>query len=120
MFTFRWAISQAADGRFAEGGRGAEDAFIMPDELARRLPVGRAEAALELHFDRLARVPLVPNSGRTRAPREVPCLRQAASRQRDVLGKFLAARDHPRLVIGREPHRLSLVELRVLKRRQPE
>jgi len=36
------------------------------------------------------------------------------------LGEFLAACDHTRLVVRREPHRLSLVELRVLKSCQPE
>ena len=38
----------------------------------------------------------------------------------DVLSEILAASDHTRLVIGREPHRLSLIELGVLKCCQPE
>ena len=37
-----------------------------------------------------------------------------------LLGEFLAACDHTRFVIRRKPHRLSLVELRVLKCCQPE
>jgi len=36
-----------------------------------------------------------------------------------VLGEFLAACDHSRLVVRREPHRLRLVELGVLKCCQP-
>jgi hypothetical protein len=37
-----------------------------------------------------------------------------------VLGEFLAACDHSRLVVRRKPHRLSLVEFGVLKCCQPE
>jgi hypothetical protein len=37
-----------------------------------------------------------------------------------MLDEFLAACDHTRLVKRREPHSLSLVELRILKGRQPE
>ena len=37
-----------------------------------------------------------------------------------MLGEFLAARDHTRLVVRRKTHRLSLVKLGVLKCCEPE
>src|ERR1035437_5259000 len=43
------------------------------------------------------------------------CVRAASPRHSDMLHKFLAACDHTRLVVRREPHDLALVELRVLK-----
>src|SRR5436190_285807 len=43
---------------------------------------------------------------------------QQAARQSDVLSQILATRDNPRLAKGREPHRLRLIKLRILKRGQ--
>lgn len=45
---------------------------------------------------------------------------EAPARQSDVMGVILGARDDTPLVIGRQAHRLSSVELRVLKRSQPK
>ena len=93
----------------------------MPGELLDSLLLAGPKLSLEVHFDRLARVTFIPNFGPDLVRFE-KCqrLRQAASRHRDVLGEFLTARDHTRFVISREPHRLSLVELGILKRRQPQ
>jgi len=80
---------------------------------------GTAEADLELRFNRRARVPLVPNVG----PDLVPSRRASVSRDiheaRRCVGEFLAACDHSRLVVRREPHRLRLVELG-FEMRQPD
>ncbi|MCY1300366.1 hypothetical protein D9M70_499290 [compost metagenome] len=45
---------------------------------------------------------------------------QAATRQCNVLGKILGATNHAWLVPNWQAHGLSLVELRILKRRQPD
>ena len=45
---------------------------------------------------------------------------ETASRKTDVMRVVLGAGDDARLVVRRQPHRLRLVELRILKRRQPE
>ena len=81
----------------------------------------RPKLTLELRFNRRARVPFVPNFGPDLVRLEKSQgLRQTSARHGDMLGEFLAACDHTWLVVRREPHRLSLVELWVLKCRQPE
>ena len=44
---------------------------------------------------------------------------QAATREGNMLRMLFGARDDPRFVVGRQPHGLRPVELRVLKRGQP-
>ena len=81
----------------------------------------RPKLTPELGFNRRACVSFVPHFGPNLVCLEkCHALRQASTRHSDVLGKFLAACDHTRLVVRRESHRLSLVELGVLKCRQPE
>ena len=43
---------------------------------------------------------------------------EAPARQADVMRVILGARDHARLSVGGQPHRLRLVELGILKGRQ--
>ena len=45
---------------------------------------------------------------------------QAAPRQTDVLSAVLGTSDDARLVVGRQAHRLCLVELGILKGSQPD
>ena len=45
---------------------------------------------------------------------------EAPSWQADVMGVILSARNDARLVVRGQPHRLRLVELRILKRRKPK
>ena len=45
---------------------------------------------------------------------------QATAWQTDVLRKFLGTGDDARLVVGRQAHRLRLVELGILKCGQPD
>src|SRR5437762_14187605 len=47
-------------------------------------------------------------------------LGQTPTRQSDVVGEILAARDYSRLVKCEKPHRLCLIEFRILKCGQPE
>ena len=47
-------------------------------------------------------------------------LGQTPTRQCNVVGKILAARDYSRLVKCGKPHRLCLIEFRILKCGQPE
>jgi hypothetical protein len=79
------------------------------------------ELTLELHFNRCARKPFVPNFGPDLVRLEKSqCLRETSTGHSDVLGEVLAAGNHTRLVVRREPHRLSFVELGILKCRQAE
>ena len=81
----------------------------------------RSKLTLELRFNRRARIPFVPNFGPDLVRfKKSQGLRQTSTRHSDMLDKFLAACDYTRLVVRREPHGLSLVELRVLKCCQPE
>src|SRR5258707_9951065 len=48
------------------------------------------------------------------------CLSQAPTRQSNVVGEILAARDYSRLVECGKPHCLGLIEFRILKCGQPE
>jgi hypothetical protein len=45
---------------------------------------------------------------------------EAAARQRDVPRVILGAGNDAWLVVGREPHRLRVIKLRVLKGRKPQ
>src|SRR6266576_4507871 len=47
-------------------------------------------------------------------------LGQTSTRQSNVVGDILAARDYSRLVKCGKPHRLCLIEFRILKCGQPE
>src|SRR5260370_2057424 len=47
-------------------------------------------------------------------------LGQTPTRQSNVVGEILAARDYSRLVECGKPHRLCLIEFRILKCGQPE
>src|ERR1019366_6204346 len=99
----------------------AQDTFVVGGDLRDGFLLERPKLPPELRFNRRARVSFVPNFGPDLVRLEKrQGLRQASTRHSDVLGKFLAACDHTRLVVRRESHRLSLVELGVLKCRQPE
>jgi hypothetical protein len=110
-----------SNGCFSESSRSAEDAFIEGRNLGDGFLLGRPKLALKLGFDRHAQEPFVPNLWPNLVRFEKSqSLRETTPRDRDVLNKFLAARDYARLVVCREPHSLGFVEFRVLKSCQPQ
>ena len=77
------------------------------------------QLAVKDDVDLRALCALVPDT--VTNPERLECLLnvvEAASRQRDVMRVILCAGDHTRLVVGGQPHRLRLVELGILKRRE--
>ena len=117
----RLAISHAATGRLPERRRSAEDAFVAGSDPRDGLLLKRSKLALELCLNRCARVPFIPHFGPDLVRFEkCQSLRQTPTRHRDMLDEFLAAGYHAGFIVRREPHRLRLVKLRVLKGCQPE
>ena len=80
-----------------------------------------SEVPLEGHTQRSARVTLVANDcASAHVGERLAKIVEAPARETDVTRVILSAGDDARLVVGRQPHRLRLVELGILKRRQPK
>ena len=90
------------NGSFSECRGSAEDAFVVAGDLRDGFLLERPKLPLELRFNRRARVPFVPNFGPDFVRFEKSLgLRQTSARYRYMMGKFRAACDHARLVVGR-------------------
>ena len=109
------------NGCLAKSSRSAENAFVMPGDVLDSFLLEWPKCSLELGFNRCPCksfvVNLWPNLVRLKKSQ---CLRQTSTRHGDVLREFLAASDHARFIVSRQPHSLSLVEFRVLKCCKPE
>src|SRR5207249_4653724 len=105
----------------AERGWCAQDAFVMPERLMYRLGLVVTDISLKLHINGFAGRAFVANY-RTDAMllQQFAHLLQAASWQSEMFSELFAARDDARFISGRKPHRLGFVELRILKRRDPD
>lgn len=80
-----------------------------------------AQFTLECRLQRLARVALVLDYCFDVQTRQgLKQVIQAAARQSNVLRVIFSAGDNSRLVVGRKPHGLRLVEFWILERRQPD
>src|SRR5579862_2599368 len=102
---------------FAKRRRCTQDAFVMPQRLTYGFRLVVTEVSLKLHLDELARVSFVANLHTdTMFSHQFAHLLQASSWQSKMLSKLFAAGDDAWLIPRREPHRLSFVELRILKR----
>src|SRR5437773_5769309 len=109
------------NGGLPECRRSAEDALVVRGDFRNGFLLERPELSLELGVNTRPREPFVANLGPNLVRlQKSQCLRQTPTRHSDVLGEFLTACDHTRLVVRGEPHRLRLVELGVLKCCQPE
>src|SRR5450755_2787730 len=109
------------DGCLSERCWSTQYTFIEVGNLRDGLVLERAKLTLELRLNRGAFVPFVPNFRPNLVRREKrQRLSQTSTRQGNVLREFRATCDHTRLVVCREPHRLSLVEFGILKCCQPE
>ena len=110
-----------AHDRLAECGGGRKHSGVVSQERVRRNLLITTQLPLEGQIQRATGVAFVANS---RANAEV-CEREAhlvetAPWNTNVMGVVLGAGDDARLVVRRQPHRLRLVELRILECRQPE
>ena len=108
-FTFR--DQPRPDGRFTERRRGTQYAFVIIGDLSDGVLLEKPELTLKLHLNRCAGVALIPNVGpNLMRGKKRQRLSQAAARQRNVLCEFRSTCNHARLVVCREPHRLSLID----------
>ena len=109
------------DHRLAEGGRGRQDARLMPQHLPGGGGLLRPQFALKLHVQGDARASLVAHDGLDMQVRkQLLHFFQAAAGQAEVTGVVFRTADDPRLVVGGKPHRLGLVELGILEGGQPQ
>ncbi len=106
--------------RLAEGRRRRQDAGVVLEHRLRRRPLFRPKLAGERDIERRARIALVPHlqpdAGR---PEQCLDLFPAPPRQRDGITRELGAGDDARDAEGVHPHRLGLVEFRILECGQP-
>jgi len=109
------------DHCLAKGRCGGQDAGVVRHHrVCRRLLLG-PQLTLKGHLERAASVALVANGhAHAHVAQHLVNLIEASSRQADVMRVILGTRDDARLGVGGQTHRLSLVELRILKRRQSE
>ena len=74
---------------------------------------------MEGHVQKSARVTLVANDrANAHVGQRLAKIVEAPAREADVMRVILSAGDDARFVVGRQPHRLGLVELGILERRQ--
>ena len=91
---------------------------MRQQSLRRRLLFG-TQLTLKTDRERTTGESLVAhNRSNSQCPQKRADLFEAASRKADMLGAILRTGNHPRLVVGRQAHRLGPVELGVLKRSQ--
>lgn len=110
-----------ADNRLAKRRGRRQHAGVVGEECVRRDLLVTPQFSLKGQIERAAGLAFVAKGWANpkvfeRAFRFV----ETASWKTNVLGVVLGAGDHTRLVLRRQPHRRRLVELGVLKRRQPE
>ena len=104
------------NGGLPKGCRGAKDTFVVAGDLRDSFLLERPKLTLELRFNSCARAPLIPNLGPDLMRlKKGQGFHQTSPRQRDVLSKVLAARNHTWLVVCPKPHGLGLVELWILE-----
>ncbi len=107
------------DHRLTERGRSRQHSSVMCQYCTCGSLLFGPQLPLECQCERMTRKPLVPDRRRyARVAEGFAQLLQASSWQPDVMRMVLGARYNPRLVVGRQTHRLGLVELRILKCRQ--
>src|SRR5229473_2500191 len=105
----------------AERGWCAQDAFVMSERLMYGLGLVVTEISLKLHLNRFAGIAFVANyHANAMLLQQFAHLLQAASWQSEMLSELFAAGDDARFIPGRKAHRLGFVELRILKRRDPD
>ena len=110
------------DDRLAEGGRGGQHTGVVRQQRVRGGLLFRPQFAVEDDIERLARHIVRRESRRSilEVVEQVAQVLQTAARQAEVMRMVLGTGDDARLVVGRQPHRLGLVELRILKGGKPE
>ena len=102
--------------RLAESGRRIEDSVIVLQYLPYRFSLFITQAAMELHINRLAGVPLIPNRNADSVLlQQLADFLQAAPRYGNMLRELLTAKNDAGFVPRGEPHRLRLIELRILE-----
>ena len=104
----------------AKGRRRGEHTCVVLQAARRRGLLFGTQFAAERRRRLSCPPPLVAQNDRTNAERgkRLSDVLETTARQCDVMRVILGARDHTRLLVGGQPHRLSLVELRILKCRQ--
>ena len=110
-----------AHDRLAECGGGRQHAGVVGENRLRRDQLLTSQFPLKSRIQRSTGVAFIANS-RTNSKilKRVSQLVEAASWKTNVTGVVLGAGDDAWLVVRRQPHRLRLVELRVLEGRQTE
>ena len=92
----------------------------MHGGLCHRFALRRQQRPLKLESDGVPCDPLILDLGRYAVRlEEVQHLLKASTWEPNVLRKVLGTGDYAWLPVGGETHRLRLIELRVLERRQP-
>ena len=121
VLTPRWAMSQAATTVFPNAVVADRTPVSWASMAAGGdLLLGPQFAVERRHPEACRRiVRRVHDSSNAQVREKLLHIVQTAARQADVLRMVLGASDDARLVIGRQAHRLGLVELGILKCRQP-
>ena len=108
------------DHGLADAGRRDEDTRIVREKRSRRRLLNRRQRAVESNVQSGSGDALVRDLEHDPVSSEQLLeIRKASTRERDMQGEFLGARDHPRYRRGRQSHALLLIELRILERREP-
>src|SRR6266545_4811458 len=105
------------DNCFAERRRGGQDTgFVLQHRLRRELLL-RSELALKGGMQRMSAETLVPdNRANIQVDQYLTNVLETSAWQADVLWMFFSATDDSWLGVRRQPHRLGLIELRILER----
>ena len=121
MFLSRSAIELAGDHGLPEGSRGCEHASVVRHQGVGGCLLFRGERSEKARPYGRAILAFVAKLGPDAVDSEqVEQQHRNTPRERDMLGEQLGTRDHARLAKGRQPHRLSRVEFRILKGRETD
>jgi hypothetical protein len=100
----------------AKSSRSAEDPLVVFSNHGNSVLLRRAQLAAELHVNCTSRAPLVTDVWLDAMRfKQFDYLGQTPTRQSNVVGEILAARNYSRLVECGKPHCLGLVKFRILK-----